>query len=113
MSILDTIKQTIADMTINNQPEPVQESATEDIPNEIFAEFAKLVPELDDLSIEGDDIKEGNTSRPLGPVLTIPLDDDIELETLEFNINDGRLTDIPGDADVHTEASYIGMKSYD
>lgn len=113
MSILDTIKQTIADMTINNQPEPVQESATDDIPNEIFAEFAKLVPELDDLSIEGDDIKEGNTSRPLGPVLTIPLDDDIELETLEFNINDGRLTDIPGDADVHTEASYISMKSYD
>ena len=50
MSILDTIKQTIADMTINNQPEPVQESATDDIPNEIFVEFAKLVPELDPAS---------------------------------------------------------------
>ena len=44
--------------------------------------------------------------------IDIPIeDDDIELETIEFNLGDGRVTDVPGDATV--QEHYKDMKTYD
>lgn len=64
-----------------------------DVPASVVTEYAHMFQELADLTPEG---TEANVVRKT--VIDIPLDDDIEINTLELNIGDGRITDIPADA---------------
>ena len=73
--------------------------------DEAIVEYAHLFQELDELSVKGTD---DGKDRPMG--IDIPLEDDIELESIEMNITDGRVTDIPVDATVQ---EYLVMKTYD
>lgn len=101
--MLDYIKKQIQARqpgVIQTSPEP------EDVPNDVIVEYAQLFQELDDISVEGTD---AGKERKLG--IDIPLEDDVEVENIEFNLSDGRVTDVPGDATV-TEA-YQRMKTYD
>lgn len=72
-------------------------------------EFAKVFQELDDLSMGGTN-DPGNT-RKIGSI-DIPIDEDVEAEVIEFNLSDGRINDVPGDASV-MESNYSTMKSYE
>jgi len=90
------------------QPQKSQPTSIkpEDVPDEAILEYAQLFQELDDLSVEGTD---AGKERSLG--IDIPLEDDLEIETVEFNLNDGRISDVPGDATV--VEGYEHVKSYD
>lgn len=80
-----------------------------DIPDSVVVECAHLIQELDALTIEGQDAidaRNGVSDRPLANALDIPLEDDIEIGSLELNVLDGRLTDTPGDASVPTVNEY-------
>ena len=79
----------------------------DDNDDKVVVEYAHLFQELDELTVGGTD---ENVARKM--VVDIPLDDDIELDTIEINIGDGRLTDIPMDAQVQ-ESSTMGMKTFD
>lgn len=74
------------------------------VPNDIMMECAHLIQELDDLSIEGAD--ESSDERPLAPALNIPLEDDLEIGSIELNLLDGRVTDVAGDSAVPTVNEY-------
>ena len=75
--------------------------------DQAIVEYAHIFQELDEISVEGEDSK-----RDRSIAIDIPIEDDIEIESVEFNISDGRLTDIPMDATVQ-EAQYDKMKQYD
>jgi len=93
------IKEKISELNKNDSP-IVDDSKT-------IIEYAHLFQELDDLSVSGTD--EGK-SRPGG--IEIPLDDDLELDSVEMNLSDGRITDIPMDATVQ-ESNYNAMKTFE
>ena len=80
--------------------------SVEEVSNETILEYASLFQELDDLSLEG--TEAGNT-RKLG--IEIPLDDEAELETVEFDIPGGKVKDVPDTASI--QESYDGMKTFD
>ena len=105
--MLEYIKSQIRER--NDAAKPVQESVEPaDVPNDVIMEYAHLFQELDDaLSEEGS--WEGE--RKLG--VDIPLDDDTEIESIELNL-DGRVEDIPGDAEAPSVTEeYATMKTYD
>ena len=80
-----------------------------DIPDSVVVECAHLIQELDALTIEGQDAidaRNGVSDRPLANALDIPLEDDIEIGSLELNVLDGRITDVPGDTSVPTVNEY-------
>lgn len=89
--------------------ENIDNSAIEEAQmNDAILECAHLVQELDDLSIEG---TEADSTRPFTKI-DIPLEDDIEITSVELNLLDGRATNIPGDATVQeSDTIYIGMKT--
>lgn len=107
--MLDYIKQQLK----ARQQEIVQEAAQinttinepENVPDEAILEYAHIFNEMDELSVEGTD---ADRDRKLA--VEIPLDDDMEVETVEFDLNDGRITDVPGDA---TVTEYETMKTRD
>ena len=103
--MLDYIKNQIKSrMPVENKS---VEPSTEDIPNDVIVEYAHLFQELDDISIEGSEVDKARKMS-----IDIPFEDeDIEIESIEFNLGDGRVTDVPGDATVQEEYSY--MKTYD
>ena len=101
---------------------PVEEPEQEEVDNSTILEYAKLFQELDDLSEKGTAIETA-----VRPPISIPLDDDIEIDSIEINLTDGRVTDIPADATVQESASdedelereferisqqYVAMKTY-
>ena len=104
--MFDYIKSKIAENNNNvfgdniDTPEFDEDSA--------IVEYAHIFQELDDISVEGED---SNRDRSLA--IDIPIEDDLEIESIEFNISDGRLTDIPMDATVQEYAQYDKMKQYD
>ena len=102
--MLDYIKNQIKSrMPVENKS---VEPSTEDIPNDVIVEYAHLFQELDDISIEGSEVDKARKMS-----IDIPFEDeDIEIESIEFNLGDGRVTDVPGDATVQEEYSY--MKTY-
>ena len=107
--MLDYIRSQIkAQTNVNKKPsiKPIAESTNDEISNDVVLEYAKLFQELDDLTEEG--TEEGKV-RKLG--IDIPFDDDIEVDNVEFNLNDGKVTDVPGDATV--AESYTTMKTLD
>ena len=82
------------------------------VPNSVVLECAHLIQELDELSIEGQDTLDmvnGVSNRPLANALEIPLEDDIEIGSVELNIVDGRIIDTPKDAAVPTVNEYATM----
>lgn len=102
--MLDYIKKQISGRM--NTTKPVED--VNDIPDETILEYAHIVPELKDLSVEGTD-----AGRERKMAIDIPLSEDIELETIEFNLDGGRVEDVPGDATAATvQEEYVGMKTY-
>lgn len=110
---------------------PVTNEEESEIDNSTILEYASMFQELDDLSEKGTAI-ETAVRTPI----SIPLDDDIELDSIEINLTDGRVTDIPADATVQEaelteeeatikeeaeaepeiiqiEQQYAGMKTYE
>ena len=108
--MLDYIKREIASRrgAVEIENKPVEPEA---IPDTTILEYAHLFQELDDLSAEGTD---ASTPRSIGAI-DIPLDDDIEIETVEVSLKDGRITDVPGDATASSvnESYYDNLKKYD
>ena len=78
--------------------------------NDAVLECAHLVQELDDLSIEG---TQADSTRPFTKI-DIPLEDDPEITSVEMNLLDGRITNIPTDATVQeSDTVYVGMRTPD
>ena len=77
----------------------------EDVDNSVLLEYAHLFQELDDLSETG----SGALARNNG--IDIPLEDDIEVGTVELNLMNGNVL-VPGDASVQ-ESAEPEMKSYE
>lgn len=85
----------------------VKTPAAEDIPNDVIVEYAHIFQELDDVSIEGAEVDKARKMS-----LDIPFEDeDVEIDNIEFNLNDGRVTDVPGDASV--QEAYAEIKTYE
>lgn len=78
-----------------------------DVENSVLLEFAHLFQELDDLTETG----SGALARNNG--IDIPLEDDIEVDTVEMNLMNGNVL-VPGDASVQESAEpEPEMKSYE
>lgn len=105
--MLKFIQSSIKDKGLTDN-EPVSMDNNND-DSEAILEFAKVFQELDDLTMEGTD--DPNDVRKIGDI-DIPLDDDVEAEIIEFNLSDGRINDVPGDANV-MESNYSTMKSFE
>ena len=91
-------------------PDPATDSETQ--MNEAVLEYAHLFQELDDLSMKG---TSAGSSRPYTKI-DIPLEDDIEIDSVELNLLDGRVTNVPMDATVQEAElalEYAGMKTYE
>lgn len=100
--MLEYIKKQIADRVADQEFVSSRDDHRND---EAIIEYAHLFQELDDLSVSGTD---SEADRPMG--IDIPLEDDIEIESVELNLKDGRVTDVPMDATVQ---EYLVMKTYD
>lgn len=95
--MLNYIKSQIAERV--NQAEDTYYRENDD--TSIVTECAHIFSELDDLSEKG---TEAGKDRSVE--MDIPLDDDLELENIELNITDGRITDEPMDATTQ-ESAYV------
>ena len=103
--MLNYLKEHLADIQ-RQQQEAVQESAQ---PTDAqILEYASLFSELDDLTENG-----SRAATAVRTPVSIPLENDfeVELNTVEMNVSDGRITDIPADATV-TEAFEIASPKY-
>ena len=89
------------------QEQPVDNSERQ--MNEAILECATLFQELDDLSMDG---TEAGSSRPYTKV-DIPLEDDVDISTVELNLLDGRVLGVPMDATLQEQSTYRNMKSWD
>lgn len=79
----------------------------DELDDNLFTEAAHVLDELSDLSTEG--TGEETETRDFSAV-SIPVEDDFEIDTVEFCMTDGRMTDIPGDATLQ-ESYYKSLKS--
>jgi hypothetical protein len=103
--MLEYIKQQLAE----RYPTPTfAESNSEADTDELVVEYAHIFQELDDISVEGED---AHRSRALE--LDIPVEEDVELDTVELNLMDNRLMDVPMDVTAVTEHFNESMKTYD
>ena len=103
--MLGFIKQELEKAGLTKQAE---EAVTESAIDQEILECAHLIQELDDLTLEGTDPMAARR-------LDIPLmDDDIEVTSLEVDLLDGRITNMPADAAVQTEyTNFSRMKTFD
>ncbi len=106
--MLDYIKDQLQARMHANDPIQTQNQEEAQM-NDAILECAHLIQELDDLSLAG---TEAGSSRPFTKI-DIPLEDDIEITTVEMDMLDGRVTDVPGDATTMQESdtNYFGMKT--
>ena len=102
--MLEYVKKQLAASGIFN--ESVVEDTTDD---DAFLEAAYVLDELSDLSSKG--TEDPSEMRRMSAV-SIPVEDDFELDTVEFNMADGRITDIPMDAALQ-ESYYKSLKTRD
>lgn len=100
------IKQQIAAQQKANEDKHTQ--LVENKENELIIECAQLFQELDDLSEKGQEINE---YRDIDAI-SVALENDVELESFEVSMADGRILDLPADILVHSE-SYEPMKGKD
>jgi hypothetical protein len=86
--MLDYIKSVLAESEPNRQPADYVDDAT-------ILEYAHMFSELADIT-------ETGTTTGVRPPISIPLDEDfeVELDSFQYNYTDGRVTDIPTDATV-------------
>ena len=88
------------------------ESATtnnDELDDSMFVEAAHVLDELSDLSADGE--AEHDSVRDIrGISIPVQEDFDIELDTVEFCMADGRMQDIPGDASTLQESYYNDLK---
>ena len=98
--MLNYIKQRIGEMEQKNSV------VSNEIDDSVVVEYAHLFQELSDLTVDG---TGSELERPTE--LVIPVDDDIELESIELNMFDGRVTDVPMDASVQ-ESTYTTLKEF-
>lgn len=77
----------------------------DDLDDDLFIESAHILDELSDLSKEGT-----NDGAVRSMNIAIPAEEDLEIDVLEFNAVDGRVTDIPMDA-AQQEAFYEQLKT--
>lgn len=105
--MVDYIKNQLSEQGVLNKANTSKtNSSYEDI---LFEESAHLLDELQDLSIDG---KDGpDETRKMNVGIPISDDDDFEIDTIEFNIADGRVTDVPMDAALQ-ESFYEHMFHY-
>ena len=78
----------------------------DELDDDMFVEAAHVLDELDELS--GSGTMDHTAIR--NPI-SIPLEDDIEIDTVEFCMVDSRMSDIPGDAALQ-EAYYDDLKHF-
>ena len=78
----------------------------DELDDSMFVEAAHVLDELGDLSESG----TMDHSAVRSPI-SIPLEDDIEIDTVEFCMVDSRMSDIPGDAALQ-EAYYNDLRSF-
>lgn len=105
--MLDYIKQQLA----ARSPQPDVTFAEADIgqqTDELVTEYAHIFQELDDLTVEGED---AHRDRPIA--LDIPIEDDVELDTVELNLMDNRLVDVPMDVTTNMESFVEQMKTFE
>ena len=105
--MVDYIKNQLSEQGVLNKANTSKTNISyEDI---LFEESAHLLDELQDLSIDG---KDGpDETRKMNVGIPISDDDDFEIDTIEFNIADGRVTDVPMDAALQ-ESFYEHMFHY-
>jgi hypothetical protein len=75
--------------------------------DDMFTEAAHVLEELSDLSTGG--TEDPDAVRKISGI-SIPVEDDFEIDTVEFCMTDGRMSDIPGDAALQ-ESYYKSLKS--
>ena len=90
--MLEYLKSVLGQQMATQQAET---NKSDEVDDSTILEYASLFQELDDLTEKGTAI-ETAVRTPI----SIPLDDDIELDSIEINLTDGRVTDIPADATV-------------
>ena len=78
----------------------------DELDDDMFVEAAHVLDELDELSGTG----TMDHSAIRNPI-SIPVEDDIEIDTVEFCMVDSRMSDIPGDAALQ-EAYYNDLKHF-
>ena len=88
--MLEYIKRQIAEKEKANQNVSQVVDPTDQLDSAIL-EYAHLVDELSDLTMEGH-----NALRER-PILDIPIEDDVELDSIEMSITSGRIMDVPAD----------------
>lgn len=90
--------------------EAAKVEAPETVPNETIVEYASLFPELDKLTMEGTvtETRELDVEVPLDKT-----DDDVELESIEYNIADGKVGDVRGSNTAQEVAESYEVKTYD
>lgn len=105
--MLNYIKEQVRARQPRVEEQPNQ--SPENVDDKVLLEYASLFQELDDLSVEGTD---AGKERKFGVDISF---DDIEVETIEFNLGTGTVADVPGDATASTAIteSYQTMKTYD
>lgn len=107
MSMVDYIKNQLSEQGVLNKANTSKTNISyEDI---LFEESTHLLDELQDLSIDG---KDGpDETRKMNVGIPVSDDDDFEIDTIEFNMVDGRVTDVPMDAALQ-ESFYEHMFHY-
>ena len=83
----------------------------ETVSNDAILEYASVIPELDKLTMEGTvtETRELDVEVPLDKT-----DDDVELESIEYNIADGKVGDVRGSNTAQDIAeSYNEIRTYD
>ena len=103
--MLDYIKQQLQEMN----PAPQQEAVQEQLMDQAILDCAHLFQEFDDLSLEG---TATNGPRQFANV-DIPLEDNPEITSVELNLLDGRVVDVPMDATVQESVDLGLMKTFD
>lgn len=91
--------------------EAAKVESPETVPNETIVEYASLFPELDKLTMEGTvtETRELDVEVPLDKT-----DDDVELESIEYNIADGKVGDVRSSNTAQDiSESYNEIRTYD
>lgn len=102
--MLDYIKKQLQAMN----PAPQEEAIQEQLMDQAVLECAHLFQEFDDLTMNG---TITNGARQFANV-DIPLQDDLEITSVEMDLLSGRVVDVPMDATVQ-EFTYGQMKTFD
>lgn len=108
--MFEFIKTGLEEKMAKNNP-PQQEVVTEskndnEISDETILEYSSMFNELDGLSVEG---TEAGKVRKMS--IDIPIEDDLDVDTIEISLKDNRVVDVPMDATI--QETYKHVKTFD